>query len=278
MNHDVPPDDASIIYYDGDYPSLELDEPTAEDVASLARNGMLGDVPFYRELALRHGGPVLELGCGTGRLAIPIARAGVPVTGVDISRPMLRRFQSRLDDEAEAVRARVRLLEADATTLRLEPATFPLVAIPFNVLILMADRERQKRVLEVAARHMTPDGVLALDIMNPLVLSLGGDPSPQPSFPRRNPRTGNSYVKHAMTSRLDEDQKQRIHGWYEERLPSRSVLTTDYSFQWRLIFRWELTEMLERAGLVEDSSFGDFEGAPWTVDSTRIIVVARRGG
>lgn len=277
MNHDVPPDDASIIYYDGDYPSLELDEPTAEDVASLARNGMLGDVPFYRDLARRRGGPVLELGCGTGRLAIPMARAGVPVTGVDISRPMLERFQARLDDEPEEVRARVRLLETDATTLRLEPASFAMVAIPFNVLILIADRGRQKRVLEVAARHLAPGGVLALDVMNPLVLSLGGDPSPQPSFPRRNPRTGNGYVKHAMTSRLDEDQRQRIHGWYEEVLPSRSVLTTDYSFHWRLIFRWELTEMLERAGLVEEESFGDFAGAPWTVDSTRIVLVARKG-
>ena len=70
----MPDTDASILYYDGDYPSLEIGEPRAEDVAILARIGILGDVAFYKEQAAAAGGPVLEIGCGTGRLTIPLAR------------------------------------------------------------------------------------------------------------------------------------------------------------------------------------------------------------
>lgn len=278
MNYDTPDDDAAILYYDGDYPSLELDPaPTLEDVESLRRNGLLGDVAFYLAAAQHCGGPILELGCGDGRLTIPLARAGYAVAGVDVSHPMLIRCRRRLAAERATVAERVSLLEADATTLDLADARFPLIIIPFNVLILMAERPRQRALLDVAARHLAPGGRLALDVMNPLVLSLGGDSSPQPSMPRRNPATGNVYVKHAVTSRIDADQRQRIYGWYEEQLPSGAAFTSDFSYWWRLIFRGEMTALLELSGLTEEQVWGDFDGGAWDVDSPRIVVQAVKG-
>lgn len=277
MNYDTPDDDAAILYYDGDYPSLELDPaPTTDDVESLRRNGLLGDVAFYLAAAQHCGGPVLELGCGDGRLTIPLARAGYATAGVDISHAMLTRCRRRLADERPAVAERVSLLEADATTLNLADARFPLVIIPFNVLILMAERPRQRALLDVAARHLAPGGRVVLDVMNPLVLSLGGDSSPQPSMPRRNPATGNPYVKHAVTTRIDADQRQRIYGWYEEQLPSGAAFTSDFSYWWRLIFRGEMTALLELSGLAEERVWGDFDGGAWDVDSPRVIVQAAK--
>lgn len=277
MNYDTPDDDAAILYYDGDYPSLELDPaPTAEDVESLRRNGLLGDVAFYLAAAQHCGGPILELGCGDGRLTIPLARAGYATAGIDVSHPMLTRCRRRLAAERPAVAERVSLLEADATALDLGDARFPLIVIPFNVLILMAERPRQRALLDVAARHLAPGGRVVLDVMNPLVLSLGGDSSPQPSMPRRNPATGNVYVKHAVTSRIDADQRQRIYGWYEEQLPSGAAFTSDFSYWWRLIFRGEMTALLELSGLAEEQVWGDFDGGAWDVDSPRIIVQAAK--
>lgn len=276
MNHDTPADDGSIHYYDGDYPSLELDGASPDDVESLRRNGLLGDVAFYLEAAQRFGGPVLELGCGGGRLGLPLARAGFAVTGVDVARPMLARFQQRLAAEPPDVAARVTLHCADATAFDGGGQLFPLVIIPFNVLILMAERGRQRALLDAAARCLAPGGALAFDVLNPLVLSLAGDAAPQPSHPRRNPATGNPYVKHAMTSMIDAEQRQRIHGWYEELLPSGAALTSDFSYHWRLLFRGEITALLELSGLEEWAALGDFDGAPWTVDSPRIVIVARR--
>jgi SAM-dependent methyltransferase len=275
MNYDTPDDDGSILYYDGDYPSLELNPtPSPDDVEALRRNGLLGDVAFYLEAARQTGGAVLELGCGDGRLAIPLARAGHAVTGVDVSAPMLTRCRVRLAAERPSVAERVRLIEADATRVDLGDARFDLVMIPFNVLILMAERRRQRALLDVAAKHLAPGGAVVLDILNPLVLSLSGDTQPQPSHPRRNPVTGNPYVKHAVTSMIDAGQRQRIYGWYEELFSSGAALTCDFAYTWRLIFRGELTALLELSGLAERAVFGDFDGAPWAVDSSRMVAVA----
>ena len=277
MNSDVPETDASILYYDGDYPSLEIGEPRAEDAATLARIGILGDVAFYRDQADAIGGPVLEIGCGTGRLTIPLARAGHEVCAVDVSAAMLGQLQAKLANEPPEVQARVHVVQQDATALDLPERRYRLALIPFNVLMLISDLPAQRRALAAAAAHLAPGGLLALDVMNPLTLSLDADPRPSPSIPLRNPRTGNRYVKNSMASRLDDQQCQRLHGWYDELLPDGKIAMTEFSFVWRMIFRFELELMLETAGFAIETIAGDFENTPWTVDSRRMVVTARKG-
>jgi SAM-dependent methyltransferase len=276
MNRDVPDRDGSILYYDGDYPSLEIGEPRAEEVARLARIGILGDVAFYREQAARTGGPVLEIGCGTGRLTIPLARMGLEVAAVDASPGMLEQLRAKLDAEPAEVRARVEVVQADAAALSLARRDFALAVLPFNVLMLIADFEAERRALAGVAAHLAPGGRLALDVMNPLTLPMEADNQPVPSEPRRNPRTGNPYVKNSRNSRLDADQRQRIYGWYDELLPDGERTICDFSFHWRMIFRWELELMLAGAGFAPRRVAGDFEDADWGVDSPRIVVTAER--
>lgn len=276
MNKDVPDDDASIVYYDGDYPSLEIGEARADHAATLARLGMLGDVPFYKERAAETGGPVLEIGCGTGRLTIPLARAGHEVWAVDVSAAMLDQLRAKLAREAPEVQARVHPVRQDATALDLPVRDCRLAVIPFNVLMLIPDLTAERRVLAAAAAHLAPGGTLALDVMNPLTLPMDAETKPSPSEPRRSPHNGNSYIRNTMASRLDEGQCQRIHGWYDELLPDGKIAVTEYGFTWRMIFRYELELMLESAGFTIERLAGDFEDAPWTVDSRRMVVTARR--
>lgn len=277
MNKDVPDTDASILYYDGDYPSLEIGSPRAEDAATLARIGILGDVSFYREQAAGCGGPVLEIGCGTGRLTIPLARAGHEVWAVDVSAAMLGQLDAKLEAESAEVRRRVHVVRQDAAALDLPVRGFGFAAIPFNVLMLIADFEAERRTLAAAAAHLAPGGRLALDVMNPLTLPLDADRKAAPSEPRRNPRTGNQYVKNTLASRLDEQQCQRLYGWYDELQPNGTIEVSEYSFTWRMIFRFELELMLGQAGFAIERLAGDFEDQPWTVDSRRMVVTARHG-
>lgn len=276
MNKDVPNDDASIVYYDGDYPSLEIGEARADHAATLARLGMLGDVPFYKERAAETGGPVLEIGCGTGRLTIPLARAGHEVWAVDVSAAMLDQLGAKLAREAPEVQARVHPVRQDATALDLPVRDFRLAVIPFNVLMLIPELAAERRALAAAAAHLAPGSTLALDVMNPLTLPMDAETKPSPSEPRRSPHNGNSYIRNTMASRLDEGQCQRIHGWYDELLPDGKIVVTEYGFTWRMIFRYELELMLESAGFAIERLAGDFEDAAWTVDSRRMIVTARR--
>lgn len=276
MNPDTPADDAAILYYDADYPSLEIGPARGDDVAELARLGLLGDVAFYLEQAAAGGGPVLEIGCGTGRLTIPLARAGVEVWAVDVSDAMLDQLRVKLTAETPEVRARVRIHRQDATELALPGAAARLAILPFNVLMLIPDHDREQRALTAVARHLAPGGAFALDVMNPATLPHEADTAPAPSRPRRNPATGNPYVRHVQASATDTRRVQRIAGWYDELRPDGGILTTRFAYDWRMIDQAELTALLDGAGLAIDGLSGDFNGAPWTGGSRRIVATGRR--
>jgi len=276
MNSDTPADDASILYYDADYPSLEIGAARVEDVTALARIGLLGDVAFYTEQALAGGGPVLEIGCGTGRLTIPLARAGVEVWAVDVSEAMLGQLRAKLAAETPDVRARVHAARQDASALDLPGGGARLAILPFNVLMLIPEADPERRTQEAVARHLAPGGAFALDVMNPAVLPWEADPTPVQSRPRRNPLTGNPYIRHAQASAVDARGVQRIAGWYDELLPDDAIRTTRFAFDWRMIGRAEILSMLHGAGLAVDRLAGDFDGAPWTEESSRIVASGHR--
>src|SRR6185295_9304796 len=90
------------------------------------------DVPFWRTLALQSDGPVLELGCGTGRISIPLARAGVSLVGIDRSDAMLARARQRI--KRGRLTTRARLIRGDIRALPFPASTFPLVIAPYGVL------------------------------------------------------------------------------------------------------------------------------------------------
>lgn len=140
----------SAKYYDGAYLSMKD----------------LVDAPFYLELAKESGGPVLEIGCGTGRVLLPIARNGIEIHGVDNSAPMLDLLKEKLAREGDSVRARVSLQAGDMRNFRLN-RQFPLVTIPFRPLQHMFTVEDQVKALTSAAAHVAKDGLLVFDVFYP---------------------------------------------------------------------------------------------------------------
>lgn len=122
------------------------------------------DVEFYVDEALASGGPVVELAVGTGRIAVPIAKAGIPVIGVDESPEMLAR--ARAHAETENVSALVDLRRGD---LREPPVTerVPLVIVPFRSLLHLPDEREKLRALTAAASLLGPGGTLVFDVFAP---------------------------------------------------------------------------------------------------------------
>ena len=137
-------------YYDGAYAAMKD----------------LIDVPFYVDLAKRIGGPVLEIGCGTGRVLIPIARAGMTIHGVDRSLPMLGILRQKIEQEPPLVRERIRTHSGDMRNFRLEKK-YPLVTIPFRPMQHMPSVEEQVRALTTATFHLDEKGILAFDVFYP---------------------------------------------------------------------------------------------------------------
>lgn len=282
MNPHVPDSDGSYLYYDSDYPGPDDLAADPSLHASAMRQGILHDVPHYvgltRELAGLLGRPpaLLELACGTGRLSVPLARAGFSVTGIDASATMLAGLARRLEQETAAVASRVTAVRADLLDLNLPEKDHDLVIMGFNLLMLIADFDSQIAALERARDHLAPGGVLALDIVNPLVMPLGATQAPEVSYTRVNRRTGNLYTKFALVGMLDDRQVQRNHGWYDEVMPGGAVHRTHYHFDWRPLFRYELELMLRLTGFGVVRIDGDFQGSPFDAGSGKIVAVSRR--
>src|SRR5580765_71061 len=112
------------------------------------------DIPFWRTLALQSEGPVLELGCGTGRISIPLARAGVSIVGVDRSEAMLSRARKRI--RRGRLPSRVQLIRSDIRALPFPSSTFPLVMAPYGVLQSLLRERDLVATLAAVARVLKP--------------------------------------------------------------------------------------------------------------------------
>jgi SAM-dependent methyltransferase len=144
------------------------------------------DVGFFVEAATTAGGPVLELGCGTGRVLIPTVRAGIEVTGLDLSARMLAVCRQRLADEPEAVRARARLVEADMRRFDARER-FAMATIPFRPFQHLLTIEDQLACLSCIRSHLVEDGALVVDLFNPSLdfladIHIGEEGGAEPEF------------------------------------------------------------------------------------------------
>ncbi|HEX7816135.1 class I SAM-dependent methyltransferase [Dyella sp.] len=125
------------------------------------------DVPFFLKQAQLAGGPVLEVACGTGRITLPLARAGIDVAGLDVSRPMLERAQQKSQAEGLSLA----WLEQDCRHIEVEPV-FALVFSATNAMQHLHDVESALAFLTSARKALRPGGILLLDVANPDVARL----------------------------------------------------------------------------------------------------------
>src|SRR5687767_15781921 len=129
-------------------------------------SSLLGDVEWYRQKAVESGGPVLELGAGTGRVTIPLAEAGIRVTAMDLDAGMLDRLRQKVLKLPADVRRRVAAHSGDMRSFALD-ARFALVITPFRAFLHNEPRQDQLATLRRAHAHLRPGGELALNVFHP---------------------------------------------------------------------------------------------------------------
>ena len=231
------------------------------------------DLAFYVELARKARGPVLELGAGTGRVTLALARAGVDVVGIDQSAPMLARARERLARLPAISQARVTLRVADMRSLRLRQR-FALVIAPFNLFMHLYTRKDVERALATVHAHLEPGGRFALDVLLPDLGALRRDPSRvyrcRPVF---DPTDGK---QHAYGESFDYDavsQVQTVRMMFQ-RL-DRPELDRTTPLALRCYFPEELLTLLHYNHFQVAARYGDFTKGPLTADSESQVIVAR---
>src|SRR5262245_48448069 len=151
------------------------------------------DVGFYVDVAREYGGPVLELACGTGRVLIPTARAGVDITGIDTAERMLAVCRGRLLAESPQTQSRARVHRGDMRSFDL-PRKFQLITIPFRAFQHLLGVDEQLGCLRAILRHFAPEGRLVFDLFNPSIHNLakpadGAETDEEPPFVLPDGRT-----------------------------------------------------------------------------------------
>jgi SAM-dependent methyltransferase len=268
----TPPTDPPAFYA---RPSLHV-----ETYDALAREVPGGDdIGFFRRLAETTQGPVLELGCGTGRVAVPLAEAGHRVVGLDRSRAMLDLAERRRRSLQPDVRRRLRFVEADMTDFELG-SRFGLVFAAFRVFMCLLDPASQRAALGQIRRHLRPDGLLVLDLFDPLLDRI--TPGPQPSREVdevRHPDTGRR-VRVVTLGRVHDPLGQWMtEDWrFTELDDDDRVLREEVeTLTLRWTFRYELHHLLALAGFEVTAEMSDYAGSR-PAYGREIIVVARRDG
>ena len=235
----------------------------------------VADVIHYVELAqkLAKRGPVLEYGIGNGRIAIPMARAGVRVVGIDHSRPMLEDLARRLREERPEVRARIEARFGDMRSKALG-RRFDLVIAPFNVLLHLYTRRDVERFLARVRSHLTPRGRFVMDLSLPVPEDLARDPSVAHGAPPfRHPTAG--VVRYQ--ERFDYDRVRQILFVTMELTPKNAP---NDAFVVPLAHRqfhpqeWEA--LLHYNGFHTLHVYGDFTGGKLDNDSDVMVVHARK--
>jgi SAM-dependent methyltransferase len=237
------------------------------------------DVAFFVEMAKQSKGPVLELGCGTGRVLIPTAREGVEIVGLDLSPSMLSLCREKLSHEPGEVQARVQLVQGDVRSFDLG-REFGLVTMPFRPFQHLIDVDDQMTCLEGVHRHLVDGGKLVLDVFNPDLHRLADEACPTEweeetefSMPdgRRVVRRGRILSRDLL------EQRQECELAHCVTYPDGREEVVAQRFWLRYFFRYEVEHLLARAEFRVDQSFADYDKSPLgSKDPGELIFVARK--
>jgi SAM-dependent methyltransferase len=237
------------------------------------------DIDYYVRLARQSKGPVLEYGVGNGRIALHVARAGIELFGVDLSRPMLDDFEERLKLEPKQVRARVSLAQGDMREYRLGRRV-PLVYAPFNCFLHLYTRPDVEAFLARVKAHLAPGGRFVFDFSVPHGEDLSRDPERKYGSPKiRHPTTG-ELVKY--TERFEYDRLRQLLLIWMEFEPEAGGKAWQVPLTHRQFFPREVEALLHYNGFGEVFFSADFSDQPadqWVdsmVVSCRVAKVAQR--
>ena len=246
--------------YDALFPNA-----SADGMDEARRTVMLASEHFYVEEARRSGGRVLVLGCGTGRLTVPIARSGVEVIGADLSEAMLERAR----EKARAAGVDAQFVRADMRRFVLA-GLFTAVLIPGNSLLHLLTNGELRGCLGSARRHLRAGGRLIFDISK-WNLGLLARQNGERRAVLRYADGERGEVAIEETERYDAAAQVRHIRWHFSAADAADYRTIDYSL--RVIFPQELPLLVESCGFRMESRYGEFTREEFGSESARQVCV-----
>jgi SAM-dependent methyltransferase len=247
-------------------PGLNIETYDLRAEHDLAAQGLDSDVAFYLEHAGRVGGPVLELGGGTGRVAWRLAEAGFDVVLLDLSPGMLALAEAKRSSKPVGVGKRLRTVRADMRDFQLD-REFAMAIAPFRAFAALPTWQDQRQCLEATRAHLRERGLLILHVFDPrldLCVPERTAPVSQDRGRVRHPLSGNEVRVEALSRRNDPLAQLLDERWRftETDSDGRVVRQEEEILRLRWTYRYEMRHLLELAGFEVEAEFSDFQGSP----------------
>lgn len=243
----------------------------------LSHDRLVEDIPFLLKLAAETAGPVLEIGCGSGRLLVPLARAGYPVTGVDSSPEMLAQAEIRLAAESSAVRARVRLVAGDVKSLRRPPEDqYSLIVFGYNTFMHL-DEAAAGAVLKRLRPALRDGGRLVIDVANPILLSsVADDPDFVLEDVLEDKLHGETIRQYTAYEAVPGEQAVDVTWIYETTGDGSGddERTARARLRYHYLYPHQYDLLLTLTGYRLATLSGDYDGSPFHEGSDRLILLA----
>lgn len=243
----------------------------------LTHADLTADIDYILTLVGETAVSIIEFGCGSGRLLLPLARAGHSVTGIDNSVVMLTRAQERMAVESEEVRQRLTLVEADMTQMNLAPDSCEWAIMPYNTFMHL-EPDQMSGVLKKIAHGMNENGRLFIDLINPTaILSTPNDHLLTLEGTFIDPEN-EAIVVQQSSSLLDEETQTLTITWLYDASPltggpvQRLVAQAAYHY----LYVHQLELLLHESGLVLYGISGGYDDLAYSEESERLLIVARK--
>ncbi len=232
------------------------------------------DLELLEAYAGRAGGPLLELGCGTGRALLSLAEAGHRITGIESSHEMIARAQQKI--EWGGLGKLARLIEGDFAEVKLGgPYAFAFTLM--NTFLHLPDTRSQLRALRHWRDALMPGGLLLIDVFNPdvaLLAAMDGRLEWDRSWEQLDPP---ARVMKFLTRVADPaDQIVTVNHIYDEVAEDGALRRTVAGFDLRYVWRFEAELLLDKAGFAPEAIYGDWNGSAYSSDSERLILIASK--
>ena len=228
------------------------------------------DVAFWQRLAAAADGAVLELGCGTGRITVPVARSGIRVTGIDRSLPMLERASRKL--RRAALTGQALLVRGDIRHLPFRRGRFPLVMAPYGILQSLTREADLAATLSSVARVMPKGGRFGIDLV--------------PDLPRWSEYSARKTMSGKMgrgtavslVESVTQDRARRLTIFDQRYVTVREGVRRQHRFSltFRTLSIKQMTGRLEKAGFRIDAVLGDYRGGPWDARADVWVILASK--
>ena len=238
----------------------------------------LGDVEWYCRKAVEAGGPVLELGCGTGRITVPIAESGVDIHALDASESMLALLRRKLIGRSPEAQARVHPVVGDMRSFELSER-FALIIAPFRTFLHNVTEADRLACLARVRQHLRPSGRFAFNVFHPSLEFMAQHAGAHARVWRwlgTHPLESGGFVVRSDANRYDTVRQlvHSLHRYEEYDADGQLVRTSIHQLMLAYLYPAEIRHMLAQAGFAHVTMKGGFNGQEFSRDGDELVVEA----